>query len=214
MKSSALLVAAFVASAACAHAPQPPAEKAAPLPATPLSAFAAQHLVVAPTQYLRSADSLGWSERIANPAEYLSNVDAELTFALEQRGLKGMWVLPEALVRSMKRNPTYAADPHTLAAQWLRPPVRKLPDQVPNPLAAQLRTLVALNDARYVLIPVEVRFVKSGDEGRAVLHLVIIDARLAAIVWMGDVVSEPSASFSPALAASLASRTSDLFVAP
>lgn len=208
------MAAALVAMAACAHAPQPPADKVAPLPATPLSAFAAQHVVVTPTQYLRPADSLGWSARIANPAAYLSDVDAELAFAFEQRGLKGMWVLPDALVRSVKSNPTYASDPHALAAQWLRPPVRRLPDQVPNPLADQLRTLVALNDARYVLIPVEVRFVKTGDQGRAVLHLVIIDARLAAIVWMGDVVSEPAATFSPALAASVASRTSDLFVAP
>jgi len=214
VKSSALVAAALIAMAACAHAPQPPADKAAPLPATPLSAFAAQHVVVTPTQYLRQADSLGWSERIANPEQYLSDVDAELAFTLEQRGLKTMWVLPDALVRSVKRNPTYATDPHALAAQWLRPPVRKIPEQIPEPLATQLRTLVAINDARFVLIPVEVRFVKSGDEGRAVLHLVIIDARRAAIAWMGDVVSEPSASFSPALAASLASRTGDLFVAP
>ena len=214
MKTSVVVAATLLALAACAHAPPAPAQKLAPVPATPLAAFAAQHVVLTPTQYLRSADSLGWSDRIASPRDYLSDVDAELTFALEQRGLKGQWVFPEALAGAVKRNPTYAANPYELAAQWLRPPMRRKPDQVPNPLAEQLRTFVALNDSRYVLIPVEVRFVKGGDVGRAVLRLVIIDARLARIVWMGDVVSEPSASFSPALAASLATRTADLFVAP
>jgi len=214
VKHSVVSVAALLALAACAHAPPTPAEKLAPVPATPLAAFAGQHVVITPTQYLRSADSLGWSARIASPRNYLSDVDAELTFALEQRGLKREWVFPEALAREVKRNPTYAADPYELAAGWLRPPMRRAPDQIPNPLADQLRTLVALNEGRYVLIPVEVRFVKVGDAGRAVLRLVIIDARLARVSWMGDVVSEPSASFSPALAASLATRTADLFVAP
>jgi hypothetical protein len=216
VKLPILAAAACVAMAACARAPQTqaPADKLSPLPATPLSAFATRRVVLVPTQYLRQADSLGWSARIANARDYLGDVDAEISFALRERGLKGVWVFPEGVVRSVKRNPTYAPDPHALAAQWLRPPTRRLPDQIPNPLADQLRTLIALNDARYVLLPVEVRFVKAGDAGRAVLHLVLVDARLAQIAWMGDIVSEPSAAFSPALAASLGSRTADLFVAP
>jgi hypothetical protein len=212
---SAFAAAALVAVAACTRAPRPqaPAATMAPLPATPLAPFATRRVVLAPTQYLRQGDTLGWSARIASPRDFLANVDAELTFALEQRGLKGVWVFPEALARSVKRNPTYAADPYALAAQWLRPPTRKLPEQIPNPLADQLRTLVAINNARYVVLPVEVRFTAAGGAGRAVLHLVLIDARAARVGWVGDIVSEPSPSFSPALAASLASRTADLFVA-
>ncbi|HEX5436051.1 MAG TPA: hypothetical protein VFW98_02755 [Gemmatimonadaceae bacterium] len=213
MKPSSLAITTVLLLAACTHAPEPPAAKLAPLPPTPLANLASQHVVLLPTQYLRPADSLGWAAQIPNPRAYLTGMDAELTFALQQRGLKGVWAFPEAVARSARRNPTYASDPYALSAEWLRPPVGRLPDQIPNPLASQLRTLVALNNARYVLLPVEVRFVKTPGGGRAVLHLVLIDSRLNRVLWMHDVVSQPAASFSPALAASLASRTADLIVA-
>ena len=87
---------------------------------------------------------------------------------------------------------------------------------VPEPLASQLRTLVALeDDCRYVLFPVEVRFVGAGPgEERAVVRLVIFDAREARITWMADVASEPAAKFSRGLAASFADHLADLVSAP
>ena len=66
--------------------------------------------------------------------------------------------------------------------------------------------------------PVELRFEKGsvGDSaaGRAVLHLVLVDARRSRPLWAIEVVSEPATSFSPALAASVAEHLADLIAAP
>jgi hypothetical protein len=138
-------------------------------------------------------------------------------------------------VRSVRRNPGFAVDPHDLSADWLRPPLEKPPEQLPEPFASQLRSLVALQEgAQYVLYPVEVRFepvdveaqssspsasgsagadggaTGSRTEGRAVLRIALLDARRSKVVWMADVVSDPYPSFSPALAASVAEHLADL----
>ncbi|HEY9448775.1 MAG TPA: hypothetical protein VIQ60_03445, partial [Gemmatimonadaceae bacterium] len=114
---------------------------------------------------------------------------------------------------------------------WLRPPLEKPPEQLPEPFASQVRSLVALQEgAQYVLYPVEVRFESVGTDGtqpsggpsdakgsagartqgRAVLRIALIDARRQKVVWMADVVSDPYPSFSPALAASVAEHLADL----
>lgn len=211
--------------AAALAAPGPAASQAP----RPLSAFAARPVLVLPTRYLGPDGSLGWGAQISEPATYLDDVDAEITFALEQRGLKDSWIFPPAIVRSVRRNPTFATDPHKLSAEWMRPPMDKPPEQLPEPIASQIRSLVAFQEgAQYVLYPVEVRFepvaaapasgeagpaasaaVVSG-EGRAVLRVVLLDARRSRIVWMADVASDPYPSFSPALAASLAEHLADL----
>lgn len=183
-----------------------------PLPAQPLAAYTARPLLVLPVRYLRPADSLGWAAQIPESRAYLQTLDSEIAFAVGERGVKELWVFPDELARSVRRNANYAPDPYTLAAQSLRPPMRRLPELLTDPLAAQLRSLVALHDARYGLIPVEIRFERAsaGNAGRAVLHLVLVDARLAKPIWMGEVVSDTMSSFSPALAASIAERLADL----
>jgi hypothetical protein len=42
----------------------------------------------------------------------------------------------------------------------------------------------------------------------------MIDSRLAQLRWAGEIKSDPAATFSPALAASIASRFADLVVEP
>ena len=127
-----------------------------------------------------------------------------------------MWVFPHQLAEVARRNAPYAPDVYDLAAEWLRPPMKSVPDMVPEPLASQLRTLVAFeDDCRYVLFPIEVRFVGAGPgEERAVVRMVMFDARQERIVWMGDVASEPAAKFSRGLAASFAEHLADLVSAP
>jgi hypothetical protein len=91
-----------------------------------------------------------------------------------------------------------------------------MPEQLPEPLASQLRTLVALHEgAQYVLFPVEVRFQPAGGgAGQALLRIALLDTRRSHIVFMGDVRSDPSPAFSPAVAASLAGHLADLIAAP
>ena len=58
------------------------------------------------------------------------------------------------------------------------------------------------------------RTASAAHDGRAVLHVVVVDARRSQVQWAGEVVSEAHASLSPAIAAELASRLADLVAAP
>jgi hypothetical protein len=205
--SLTLVLAACGGKAAEAPAPIEPASR-------PLAALAAQHVIVAPSFRLGS-DALGWSAQIPRSREYLKTLDDEIAFVLAERGLKTQWVYPADLLRSMRGNPTYAVDPYTLAADPLRNrdmgPGAKLSD----PLATQLRTMVALHDARAVLLPVELRFAKEkSGEGVAILRLAVLDGRLGEVRWVSDVRSDPSPTFSRSLLASLAGHVADLITTP
>lgn len=182
----------------------------------PLSSLASRRILVLPTHFLRPGDSLGFASQITDPDAYLGEVDAEIAFALGNRGLRDRWVFPERLAEAARRNPTYAPDVHALAAQWLRPPVRRMPEQLPEPFASQVRTLIALeDDSQYLLFPVEIRFEPAGAGAeRAVLNVVLLDARRSKIVWMGDVMGDSATHFTPALAASVAEHLADLIAAP
>ena len=155
-----------------------------------------------------------WGDKLADRRAYLSSVDDEIAFAARERGFRGKWAYPADLARAARRNPTYATDPYTIAIDPLGP-VEKDPSKIiGEPLAGQTRALAALFDARYVLIPVELRFAPENDGGRATLHLVVVDARQATLLWKGDVTGDAVASFSPAVAADLAGRVADLFTVP
>lgn len=213
----AVVAALLLSGAACAgpraSAQQPAAP--APLAARPLAIFAGRPILVAPARFIRSGDSLGWAARVGDEREYLAQFDAELRTAIQQREAAPQWVFAEALARAAARNSTYAPDPSSLALARLRPPIRRAVEQFAEPLASQLRTLIALFDARYVLLPVEIRFEPAGaGTGRAVVFLVLADARLSRPVWMGEVASPPAAAFSPALAATLAAGVADLVAEP
>jgi len=188
-----------------------------PLPVgRPLGAYAGRRVLLLPTQYLRP-DTIGFSAQIADGQDYLANLDAELAFALAGRGLKDTWLYPAQLEAASKRNKGYAPSPYGLAAQWLRPPgPRKMPDQLPDPLATQLRQLVAIEeDAQFVLMPLEIRFERTPTGmGVAQLRMVMFDARRSIIVWEADVPSAPASAMTPALAESVAEHFADLVAAP
>ena len=190
------------------------AEVAPPAQVRPLERLASEQMLVLPVQYLTFADSLGWSQGVPLPRAYLNTVDDEIAFALKQRGLKGRWTLPPDIIRSVERNPGYAPDPRALAADEIRWGRKDTGWQLQEPLASQLRTLVALTDARYILFPVELRMVGSHGVGHAMLHLVVIDARRSQVQWSGDLAGSDQTKFSPAIAADLASRLADLIAAP
>lgn len=183
--------------------------------ARPLAGLAAQRIVVAPVGALREGDALGWAAGIPRQREWLRELDREISLALGERGLERAWVFPEALVRSYQRNPTLSPDPSRLAIEPLRGISRLNPDlRVPEPLATQLRTLVALHDSRYVLLPLEVAFEPdTGKMGRARLRVMLVDARSTELRWVGDVRSDPSPVMTPGVAASLAARMADLIAA-
>jgi len=200
------------------RAAREPAMSAPPPDVRPLAAFAAQRVAVFPAQRIRQADSAAWGARLAEPRAYLRVLDSAFAAALADRGLAGVWALPADVIGSARRNATYAADPHALAVNALLPSRRvSSPPELAEPLSTQLRTLVALNDARYALVPVELRFERQGGPagaGRAVLRVALLDARSAQVAWAGDVASDTAAALSPALAGSAAVRAADLVAAP
>jgi hypothetical protein len=186
---------------------QPAPQGSAPQPAEhALSGLAAQHVAVLPTYMARVDPTLGWT--IGRPTELQRTLDADILAAFEDRGLRHFWVFPEDLVRSYKSNPTYGTDPYALAEEPLRSPALGIDARLPEPLASQIRTLVAFQqDLRLVLAPVEVRIEPVKPKGgRGVLRVVLIDARLSNIRWIGDIPSDTLESFGPALSASIANR--------
>lgn len=200
--------------AACSRGPDPNSQ-VAPLPNRPLAGLAGQQVIVLPVHYLRPGDSLGWAAAVERPRQLLSDVDDEIAFALEERGFRTRWVFPEQLVRSAQRNAAHSPDPRALAAEGLRPLARRRSDgQLGEPLASQLRALVALHGARYALFPVELRFEKIGGAGRAVLHVLLIDARLSRATWGADVHGDTASTYGRGSIASAANNLANLIAAP
>ncbi len=146
----------------------------------------------------------------------LASLDSAIVAELTARGTARLWVMPEALTRSAKRNPAFNSDPHALSAETLRAGVRRSNPRLGEPLASQMRSLVALTDARFGLIPVELRFEpQSGGATRAILRMVLVDARLAEIAWTADVTADVASPITGgAVVAGLAKRVADLLVAP
>jgi len=211
---SRLLCALSLGLAACAKpAPEPAAP---PVPARPLAALLSQQVVVAPTQALREADALGWTQQVPRSRELLRALDDSIRAELSARGINRQWVFPEALERAERLNPSYAVNPYALDARGLMSPAVVPGTAIVGTLATQLRTMAALQESgRAVLIPVELRFdrLPSG-EGVAVLHVALVDARVREVRWIGDVRSEPSPTFSRGLLSSLAAHLADLITAP
>jgi hypothetical protein len=103
--------------------------------------------------------------------------------------------------------------------------------QIYEPLHGELRSISALFDTRYVVLPISL-FVEADSVGpdashaassaalngseptyRAHLLLAMIDIRSSTIVWWGEIAGEAGVADSPALTASLAERVAEA-VAP
>ena len=212
-----VLVALGLAVTACSH-PAKTEEAPAPMeqPLRPLSQLAAQRVIVTPAFAVVTGDVLGWSTTIPRWRDWLKLLDEEIATTLGDRGLKSQWMYPADLVRAQRTNPTYAVDPYTLGVNVLRAPKLASGDRLGDPLATQLRTMIALqSDARAVLVPVEVKFEKAGTNlGVATLRVVLLDGRLGDVRWVGTVRSDTSSTLSRAVLTSLAAHFADLIATP
>jgi hypothetical protein len=200
----------LVALASCHHAAQTPPEAAE----RPLGVYAAQRVVVAPTAHVRVADSLGWVQQLSGAKGVARRLDSNIVAVLGVRGLGARWIFPAELTRAYERNRTYATDPYQLVVEQVRGPKFKTGERYGEPLSSQLRTMIALHeDARFVLLPADLRFERDGTAGRAVLRVALLDPRFAEARWVGDVRGDAAGSVAQALS-TLATRVADLFVAP
>jgi hypothetical protein len=183
------------------------------MPALPLAGLVAQPLIVLPAHYLRTGDSIGWTKLVPESRAYLAAFDSALEKVFRSRGVTDSWKFPPELARSAQRNAGYVANPYQLAAHGLRPPTRANAGQLTDPLASQIRAMVALHGARIALIPVEVRFEGTRDSAQAVVRVALLDARLAKVSWAADIRSDVGASPS-AVIESLARHLVDLALPP
>jgi hypothetical protein len=197
LAATPLIYALACGGAGAAKTPPEPAEHS-------LSGLAAQHVAVLPAYAVCIVAPLDWS--VGRLAELQRTLDADIVAALDDRGVKA-WVYPAQLLAAHQRNPTYSTDPYTFAEEPLRAPSLPIDTRLAEPLASQIRAMVALlPDTRLVLAPVELRLERAGTGGRGVLRLVLVDARLSNVRWLGEISSDTSATFGPAITASIAAR--------
>lgn len=210
-----LLLLMFAVTPLLAQQPaQQPAREPAQQPApqgAPLAQYSSVKVAVVPVQFYK-ADAGGFAGQPA--AAMRAAFDSLLSEQLEEHGLKGMWATPADVQRTAKRNALYTTDPRNLGAFPVRNGVEPKKPQIVDPLASNLRRVVALHDARYLLMPVELRAMGGTDGGQLAVRLLLVDARLNTVLWQVDLTGERAATYSPALLQQLASRVADLVVAP
>lgn len=209
LRLRSLFAAACLLASACGGKPKTTPEPSAHA----LSGLAAQHVAVLPTYMVRLVPGLAWSSAMGRPADVKTTLDADIVAAFEERGIRKAWLFPAELTASYKRNASYAADPYGLAEEPLRSPSLAVETRLPEPLASQIRTLVALHDeVRFVLAPVEMRVEPSGTSGagRGVLRVVLLDARLSNVKWIGEIRSDSLPAYSPAITAGIAAKLADV----
>ena len=170
----------------------------------PLTPFTAMRVAIMPVQLWR-ADSSAWSKAVDWAAMRVA-IDSAIADELQARGLGKRWAYAGDVVRSAKRNPTYASDPYALGVSRWRAAPPKAGDAVPSIVADNLRLLTALGDTRYALVPVELR----AEGPQAVLRLVLVDTRGRTVVWGGDLVSAGG----DGLVAAVARDVADLIIEP
>lgn len=213
-------------SPAAESAPKPAAPKAPPKDDTPqlgavaanaprpMAAWATRPTGVYPLQRIAPADSAGWAAAIPDVAAAMQAFDDELRFALTQRrGLSEWKQLPD-LERAARRAVPFSPVLRDLPVEAL---VGKLDERlrsVPGSLAESIRKISGLTDVRWALVPAQVKFVAAAGGQRAVVRVLLIDARTGEIGFAADVLGEVAPSWAPVVLASVAQRVADQFVAP
>lgn len=208
MKSVVPLLAA-AAVLGCGGASNPATTPSAD--AYPLAGIVGQNIVIAPVQGFRMPAEVGW-QSVPASRPLLSHLDSVFADTLKSRVGNTGWVYADGLLRAAANNPTYATDPRSLAVVPLRALGLKAGDRLPEPLASQLRTMIALQDARLVLIPTDLTIERTPEGlGRPVVRLVLVDPRMSVVRWIGRVTGNDSPAFTPEIPAILATRLADFF---
>lgn len=209
-----LKIAVVLAIAVCAGGLQAQQKKPVPgeKPPPPLSPMASQHVMVLPVQLMR-ADSGAWVN-IHDWEKFRHELDDSIGSIISARGVGHAWKYASDVIRIAKRNPDYVNDPYSMGVQPMRAVLYKIGDPLPDPFVSNLRTLIALADTRYALVPIEVWFVRRGPQQIAVMKLALADGQGGTIVWLGEVGTDPATSMPPDLINTLATRVANLIIAP
>lgn len=197
-----IMAAAAVPLLRAQSAPKTP--KPLPAPALLLAPLAGQAIPVLPATYVITD---GVTPGIpAGRAAQLAWVDSVIGEALQARGPEAKWMLPDALRRVARRAPGMVTDPDQMGQATMRfEGFRKVPD----PLFGNIRSLIALTDSRFVMIPAAFRISQTADGVKVEATFVLADARTGTIPWRSSPIGiAPTAG--AALAATVALILPDL----
>ena len=207
----------------CASSSPAKLEQDPPPSATPLAGMIGRQMLVLPAQFLSVTNAGGGWDIVPAGASLLPILDEEITDAFRKRGVKSNWTFGREIAEASMRNGGITGNPRELAAQGIRR-VRPGDTPLPEPLASEIRGLVALTNARYVVLPLEVNVDTRGGERKGSVRLLLIDSRTARVTWSEDVIATPSRdpqvvsdAFSPfgfrQLSRDIASKFADMVVA-
>lgn len=208
----------------CASSSGAKQEPAAGPAASPLAGLVGRQILVLPTQYLSVANAAGAWDIVPSGQSLLPILDEEIADAFRKRGVKSNWTFAREIVESADRNAGLAGgDPRNLGAAGIRR-VKPGDAPLPEPLAGQIRGLVALTNARFVVLPLEVHLDVRDNERKGSVRLLLIDSRTSRVAWAEDVMGETlrdpqivSEAMSPygfrLLARDLAAKFADMVVA-
>ncbi|HVX88303.1 MAG TPA: hypothetical protein VG940_05195 [Gemmatimonadales bacterium] len=201
-KSLSLLVLAAVVGCGGGGTQTPEPPKPSPLLNVPMATpvLAGQRVAVLPLTLAVPDLALARDTLLGSRAKVLPWADSLISEALLGRAPEVTWVVPAELRRAARRAVGFATDPDHMGHAILRDPLFKV---VPDPLRSQIRTLVALVDARYALVPASLVFLQEPAGVKAELNLVIVDARTGTPGWR-SVAAGSGADASEALHAALA----------
>lgn len=182
------------------------AQTPAPLP-VPAEGLAGQQVGVLPLTLVATDPALQSDTLFAafhDRRATLSWADSLIGDALTGRAPEVKWVLPPALRKIARRAPGIVDDPDQMGQALLRSP--KIKD-VPDPLRASLRNLMAVVGGRVAFVPAALGFSRDADGSiRAELPLVAADVRTGKVVWRSIAIGSgptPAAALASALDAVL-----------
>ena len=175
----------------CASSSGAKQEQAPQAATSPLAGMVGRQMLVLPTQYLSVANPGGGWDIVPSGQSLLPILDEEIADAFRKRGVKNNWTFAREITESADRNAGLAGgDPRNLSAAGIRS-VKAGDTPLPEPLAGQIRGLVALTSARYTLLPLEVHLDVRNNERKGSVRLLLIDARTSRVAWADDVTAQP-----------------------
>ena len=125
----------------------------------------------------------------------LAFANATLDTALRRDAREVSWLGVEDQRRAARRNPTLGIEPEHFATQYLFDPMVQ---RIPDPLWAQVRSLAAVTNARYVMAPAAVKIGGVPGSLTAAYVMVLADARsgrvLARTRAQGPAAATPEAA--------------------
>lgn len=135
--------------------------------------------------------------------EPVPGLDAEIAYWLGELGPRVSWVLPPDIEKALARSPSLDIRLDALAVSSFH---RARVEIIGDPLFGDLRSLNALVNARYALLPVAAGYVpgQPPEQGRVEVHVALIDTLGGRVLWFTAVGGDRGLEGTPAVIASAA----------